>query len=84
MMISCREFARIVSEEQDRKLPMTVRLKMGLHLLLCRACARYKHQLGILRRLAHIVAPGFDDDEFGEELKLSEEARREIRERIEK
>jgi anti-sigma factor ChrR (cupin superfamily) len=82
MMISCKEFARLSSHRQDRQLPLVTRLKWGLHLALCRACAHYNRQLGILRHLAHTIAPGFDDGEFDETLTLSEQARRKIRERI--
>jgi hypothetical protein len=82
VMITCKEFARQSSLRQDQDLPFASRVKWGLHYLLCRACARYEKQLGILRGLAQTVAPGFDDAAFDESEKLSEQSKRKILKRI--
>ena len=78
MMITCREFARMASRGMDQRLPFMMRMKFRLHLLMCKACARYKKQLGILRLLMENVAPGFDDAEFDAAEILSEQAKKKI------
>jgi len=78
MMITCKEFARMASRGMDQRLPVMMRIKFKLHLLMCRACARYKTQLGIIRRLMETVAPGFDDAEVSESEELSEQTKRKI------
>ncbi len=84
IMITCKEFARLTSLRLDLHQPLAVRIKMKLHLVLCMTCARFNKQLGILRRLAQTVAPGFDDVEFDELLKLSEQTKQKILERTRK
>jgi len=47
-MLSCKEAARLVSEQLDRKLPFWQRLGLRLHVFICRACSRYARQLRAL------------------------------------
>ncbi len=44
-MLSCKETARLVSDQLDRKLPMRLRLHLRLHLMMCGACAAYRRQM---------------------------------------
>ncbi|MGH8046509.1 MAG: hypothetical protein ACREKL_04625 [Chthoniobacterales bacterium] len=47
---NCREVARLTSEGRDRTLPPGVRLRLGLHRLACKWCARYAGQLDLLHQ----------------------------------
>ena len=47
-MLSCKEAIRLVSEKQDHALPIWRRLSLRLHVLMCRACSRYTHQIQTL------------------------------------
>jgi hypothetical protein len=49
-MISCKEVARLVSLQEDARLPFWQRLRVRLHLSICDACARFEHQLRFLRK----------------------------------
>ena len=49
-MLSCKEAMRLVSEQLDRKLPLRQRLSLRFHVLMCRACSRYKHQITTLNQ----------------------------------
>lgn len=49
-MLSCKEATRLVSEKLDRELPFWQRLGLRLHVLMCRACSRYKCQVTMLDR----------------------------------
>lgn len=48
-MLTCKEITRLLSESQDRKLSMTEKLKLEMHLAMCRGCKAYKGQLAFLR-----------------------------------
>ncbi len=48
-MLSCKEVTRLVSESLDRKLPLSQRIAMRMHLLMCKLCSRYKKQLLLIR-----------------------------------
>jgi hypothetical protein len=50
MLISCKDASRLISQMQDRNLPVRQRLRIRLHLLLCDACKRFVQQLRVLHR----------------------------------
>jgi hypothetical protein len=41
-MITCRRASRLISAGQDRRLSWLERILLGLHLLGCRACCRFR------------------------------------------
>ena len=49
---SCREATRLQSDALDRLLPISSRLGLRIHLVLCQWCRRYGKQLRFLRRAA--------------------------------
>ena len=49
----CREASRAQSEALDHPLPLTQRVGLWLHLLLCKWCRRYGKQIRFLRTAAH-------------------------------
>jgi hypothetical protein len=51
MLPTCRDMTRLLSDAMDRTLPFHVRMRMRLHLRICVACERYKHQLTLIRNL---------------------------------
>jgi len=56
MSISCREVARLLSEEQDRKLPPEEQLRLRAHLALCRGCRNLADRFAFLRRAVRRIA----------------------------
>ena|SRR5271165_1647785 len=48
----CREVVRILSDGMDRPLPLSLRLKLRLHFLMCCWCQRYAQHLRFLREAA--------------------------------
>ncbi|MET3130175.1 hypothetical protein AAKU55_000428 [Oxalobacteraceae bacterium GrIS 1.11] len=50
---TCREVHRLVSEGMDRDLSLVERIRMRLHLMVCRACTRFNGQMSLLRRAMH-------------------------------
>jgi hypothetical protein len=57
---TCREVHRLVSEGMDRELSLVERLRMRLHLVVCRACTRFNGQMGLLRRAMRSFPPDAD------------------------
>lgn len=80
MMITCRQAAELVSERLDRRLSLGERLRLRLHLALCRSCARYQTQLRFLRRALKRRARQPAKPEPGQ--RLPEDARERIRRRL--
>jgi len=58
--LSCKEASRLISEGMDRRLSVTERITLCLHLGICDACTRFTSQVQFLRR-ALKVFPGPDD-----------------------
>jgi len=50
-MLTCKETARLVSDQLDRKLPLRMRLHLRLHLMMCGACSAYRRQILQLHHL---------------------------------
>jgi len=49
-MITCRRATRLISDGLDRPLSWLQRLLLGLHLLGCRACCRFRRAARWLHR----------------------------------
>jgi hypothetical protein len=48
--VNCKEAARLMSDAQDRPLPISDRIRLRLHLYWCVACTRYRQQLAFMRK----------------------------------
>jgi hypothetical protein len=73
-MLTCKEASRLVSESYDRRLRLTERLGLRVHLLICEACAHFAAQARFLRRASRRIAEGIE----ASGLKLPAVARRRI------
>lgn len=48
-MLNCKEVTHLLSEAQDRKLPLAERIPLQLHLAVCVGCRNFNKQLDFLR-----------------------------------
>ena len=76
-MLSCKQVTELVSARQDRKLTLSERLGMVLHLMICGLCRKYKRQIDFITRAARRLYIATEGD-----IRLSEPGRRRIRDRI--
>ena len=76
-MINCEKAARLSSEAQDRQLTLRALVSLRFHLIGCRLCSRYMHQLKFLSGACERV-----DEEPTEIAQLSDDARDRIRQRL--
>ena len=53
LMPTCRQTARLQSDALDRPLPLSKRIGLVFHLLVCRWCRRYGKQIRFLRQAVH-------------------------------
>jgi len=56
--LNCRRASRLLSDARERPLSKLERFGLRIHLLGCRSCGRYRHQLALLDRF---VRPAGDD-----------------------
>ncbi|MQR00177.1 zf-HC2 domain-containing protein [Glaciimonas soli] len=47
---TCRETQSLLSEAQDRNLPLLHRVRVRVHLWTCTACTRFSEQIHFLRK----------------------------------
>lgn len=47
--MNCREATRLMSESQERKLSVTDRMSLQLHVMMCSGCHNFKQQMGSIR-----------------------------------
>ncbi len=78
-MLSCKQVSELVSESHDRHLSRGERLRVRLHLMLCKLCRRYQRQIRFIEHIGRRLA--------GEETPLikplDEAARERIRQKLE-
>lgn len=71
MLFTCRQMARLASEELDRPLSFQVKVRMFIHLLLCRDCRTYHDQI---KRVDQFIESYYSTRKEPE-MSLSEEAK---------
>jgi hypothetical protein len=49
MIPTCKEVSELLSQGQDRPLAPVEKIRLQLHLLLCRSCRSFSRQLDFLR-----------------------------------
>ena len=49
---TCPEVIRILSLGMDKELPLTTRIKLRIHYLMCSFCERYAKQLNYMRQVS--------------------------------
>jgi predicted anti-sigma-YlaC factor YlaD len=53
MLPSCEKVGQMVSESLDRRLSLSERIRVKLHLAMCALCRRYANQLAFLHEALH-------------------------------
>ena len=48
-MLSCKEVTHLLSEAQDRKITLSERVNLEMHLAMCKGCKNLKGQMSFLR-----------------------------------
>ena len=71
----CKDITRLASESMDRKLPLLMRVKIQLHLLICEGCRRYAEQLQTVRNKLRSLARGMEGESGSSGSARSQEAR---------
>lgn len=78
--MTCKDTSPLISEMMDHSLPTGRRLKLKIHLVLCRFCRYYKTQLEIIRKLAGTL--GREESPGLESAILSPQARKKLQDLI--
>lgn len=55
-MLTCKETTYLISQSFDRELSFGERLRIKMHLLMCRFCSRFNKQLRLIRALTNSIA----------------------------
>ena len=74
MLPSCKKVTELISQAQDEKLSLKLRLQIKLHLLLCKGCQHYCQQIKWLRCATQSLIKRGDNSAE----KLSDETRKRI------
>ncbi len=66
-MMNCQQATRLISESQDRALPLSQRVSLKVHLIMCSGCKNFSLQVPFLSQAMKAYAKGFDelDDKNG-------------------
>ena len=50
MMLSCKDVSRLVSQGLDRRLGFGERVRLRVHLAICKGCTNFSRQVAFLRK----------------------------------
>ena len=78
-MLACKDATQIISLSMDRSLPIVTRIRLRLHLRICKWCARYERQLLLIRKTLRRLDAAGDRPEGRAGETLSEDARERIK-----
>ncbi|MBI1914090.1 MAG: zf-HC2 domain-containing protein [Planctomycetes bacterium] len=81
-MLSCKDVTELISQSQDRKLPWYQRLRVRLHVLMCRSCSYFRRQMLLLRDALRHLRGTAEDEDVTSGPPLSQEARERIKRAI--
>lgn len=62
-MLNCHDATFLMSQRQERRLSFSERMKLRLHMTMCRGCANFDRQLPGLGQAARAFAVTNTDDE---------------------
>lgn len=60
-MLSCEEATRLMSDAMERPLAIKDRMSLNVHLVMCKGCRNFSHQVQGLRQIAREYAQGRGD-----------------------
>lgn len=61
-MLSCREATHVMSAAHERELGLRERIALRLHLLMCKGCTNYSHQMSFIRQAcSHLETHGKEE-----------------------
>jgi hypothetical protein len=78
-MLSCRDVTKLLSESMDTSLPIGKRIRVRVHLLMCKFCSRYERQLLLIRDTVRRLAASEEKPVEPSGETLSEESKERIR-----
>jgi len=77
-IFSCKKITGMISESMDRKMPLSTRMGIRFHLMMCSLCRRYQQQLFFIRS---VLRRDKDTDEIPGQT-LSGDARKRIEKKL--
>ena len=78
-MMNCKRATELVSEHLDHPLPLSQRVALKTHLLMCRHCARFAKQVRYIR---DAVRQFPEDDDAEDAPTMTDEAKDRLRETL--
>lgn len=79
---ACKEMTRLLSESMDRSLPLMIRVTMRLHILICKWCKLYQHQLLFVRNAVQHYPEKVNGSDTFPPTGLSSEAEKRLKEAL--
>jgi predicted anti-sigma-YlaC factor YlaD len=60
-MMNCQQATRLISESQDRALPLSQSVSLKVHLMMCSGCKNFSLQVPFLSQAMKAYAKGLDE-----------------------
>ena len=83
IMPTCQEMTRLLSDAMDRSLPLHLRMRMRVHLVICTLCQRYQSQLRLIRQMVRKRGERLEEARKPQEPSLSPAAKQRLQRALE-
>jgi len=80
-MLTCKEAGYLVSQSLDRELPFFEKVKLRVHLAMCKTCSRYRDELISINAIVKKASPDLSSS-IGPDIELPEASKNKIKEYI--
>lgn len=81
-MLSCKRVSQLVSRSFEEKLSLWTRMQLWMHFGMCGICARLRKTMKRIQRESKARAEEIENGSWGEDLELSDSARKRIEDRM--
>ncbi|MDD2808018.1 hypothetical protein [Rhodoferax sp.] len=61
-MMNCKQATRLISESQERPLPLAEKMSLKVHFMICTGCKNFSLQVPFLSQAMKAYAKGADED----------------------
>lgn len=68
-MLNCQSVTKLLSEAQERKLSLSEKVSLKMHLMMCSGCHNFGQQMHTIRHMARAYAKGKNEKSNDYEVK---------------
>jgi hypothetical protein len=78
-MLNCKQVTQLVSDSMDKRIGLSTRIQLWMHLWMCGLCSRFRRAMLRIHREGRLLGLEAEKEQSGHQARLSVPARDRIR-----